>query len=735
MVRAATLEVQIGAEISDFNSRMSEVERKISRIGQKLQAVGKKMSLAITIPLIAIGTASIKTAMDAIESENLFAESMKGMAGAARKWSEKLRDQLGLNSFETRKTAGTFNVMMKSMGLSEQAAYGMAKGLTKLGYDMASFYNLKSDEAFLKLQSAISGEVEPLKRLGIIVNETTIKTWALNSGLIKQGETMTEAQKVTARYNVIMEQTVDAQGDLERTLDSPTNKIRILQSRIKELAIEMGMKLLPVFERILAHVEKGIKWFSGLSDSTKELIIKFAGLAAIAGPLLIISGKLLTILPALKVAFITLTGPIGLATVAIVAIAISVKTLADNLNKAKKSMSDFADEAAVFANAAENFKKLWITVRKQGGETLEQFNELMKRFGGNWEMIMGTIVKDPKFATLKALLMDIASGVKTVELGGKDLSITLPASFLKVKEAVVKSKEKFDLWATTVGKIFHETSVRAAEMRGAIETKLIMPPIAIDMPKASFDDLEEFQKEWLIRFYERLEEMRNKFVNTFCRIADAVGNFFSQIGALADVNYQNQINKIDSEYARRKEGIENSTMDEEEKAKALEKIDKQYEAKKKAIQKKAFENQKRIQKVAAVINIAEAITEALPNLFLVALTAAAGAIQLAAISAQTFPGLQEGGWIPSPMPVMAGHGPKGEIIAQPSTLARIISQEMPRQARALGSSDPFFQQAQELKIRISFDDFHGIKFRDQVVRIVVDEARKRAYTLPHGVIA
>jgi hypothetical protein len=143
-----------------------------------MSKVGNTLTLGVSVPLIAAGTAATKMAMEAVESENLFEVSMGNMAGAAREWSEQLRKELGLNAYDLRKNVGTFDAMLTSMGLSEKQAYDFSTSLTKLSYDMASFYNLKPEEAFDKIKSGISGEAEPLKALGILVNDNTIKTYA-----------------------------------------------------------------------------------------------------------------------------------------------------------------------------------------------------------------------------------------------------------------------------------------------------------------------------------------------------------------------------------------------------------------------------------------------------------------------------------------------------------------------------------------------------------------------------
>jgi len=302
---------------------------------------------------------------------------MGNMADSARAWSEDLAKSLGLNAYELRKTAGTFDVMLKSMGLSEQAAYDMSTGMSELAYDMASFYNLKPEEAFQKLQAGISGEIEPLKRLGILVNENTIQAYALRTGIIKQGETMTEQQKVQARYGAIMEQTSLAQGDLARTLDSPTNKMRVLGERINILKISFGNLLIPVLNKVMGVIEPLIKWLNSLDDRTKTIILVVAGVVAALGPLLVILGTFMMLLPGIVAAFSAvsgfLLGPWGIAIAAAIA---GVVLLIKNWDKVRPAIQPvlksydaakkvFEDVQAAIAPVIAKLSALWDAVKSQ----------------------------------------------------------------------------------------------------------------------------------------------------------------------------------------------------------------------------------------------------------------------------------------------------------------------------------------------------------------------------------
>lgn len=274
---------------------LDNTSQKMKTIGTNMSKVGNGLTLGITLPLLAIGTASTKMAMDAVESENLFEVSMGSMAKNTRVWSEQLRKELGLNAYEVRKNVATYNAMLTSMGLSEKQAYQFSTSLTELANDMSSFYNLSTEDAFNKLKSGISGEAEPLKALGILVNDNTIKTYAYKNGIAELGKQLTEQQKVQARYGVIMQQTTKAQGDLARTIDSPTNKLRIQQERIKQISIDLGMKLLPLLEKGLNIIEPIIDYISNLNDEQRDLILKLGMVAVAMGPVLSITGKFINI--------------------------------------------------------------------------------------------------------------------------------------------------------------------------------------------------------------------------------------------------------------------------------------------------------------------------------------------------------------------------------------------------------------------------------------------------------
>lgn len=275
LLREQTAQAKLEMQIRQVNKAREE-NSKLS----KISAVGGQAYDAASAAMAAAAVVSVRAATDAVESESLFETSFGSMADKAREWSVGLRKELGLNDYEMRKQAATLYVMTQSMGLSNDQAYQLSTGMTELAQDMASFYNLSTEEAFTKIKSGLTGEMEPLKALGILVDETTVKQEAYNAGIAKVGDELTQQQKVMARYSTIMRQTATAQGDLARTADSPANQMRRLKAEVQLLEIELGQKLIPAFKGLMEDAQGVMNAFNGLSDAQKNVITEMVKVGA-----------------------------------------------------------------------------------------------------------------------------------------------------------------------------------------------------------------------------------------------------------------------------------------------------------------------------------------------------------------------------------------------------------------------------------------------------------------------
>lgn len=204
--------------------------------------------------LLGLFKSSITASNEYVENLNLFTVTMGEGADEALRFANNVNELMGIDVSQWIQNQGIFKQMASGFGMMEQKATLLSKNLTQLGYDISSYYNISVEDAMQKLQSAMAGEQEPLRRLGYALDEATLKQVALNHGITQSVTDMSQAQKAQLRYIAIMEQSTNAMGDMARTIDSPSNQLRILESRILTLKRAIGDSLMPVVSAVLPYL-------------------------------------------------------------------------------------------------------------------------------------------------------------------------------------------------------------------------------------------------------------------------------------------------------------------------------------------------------------------------------------------------------------------------------------------------------------------------------------------------
>jgi len=316
---------EVPAKLQAIVSASRDVGAELTAFGNAARSAGVTLTAALTVPIAGVGAAAIKLGIDAVESRNLIEVSFGDMTKAADQWAAKMSQDLGLNRYETEKTAGVLFNMTTGMGLGRAAAFEMSTGVVKLAGDMASFRNIPMEEALTKIKAGLTGETEPLKAIGILVDEATTKTFAYTHGIAEQGTELSAQQKVLARYGSILAQTGNDQGDLARTLESPANQLRIMKERVMEAATALGVELLPMVKSVIGwladfvpKLQGAVEWFAKLPEPVKVGTVVMLGLVAAAGPVLVIAGQLAISIGALIPVFTAMGigGPVAAAGVA-----------------------------------------------------------------------------------------------------------------------------------------------------------------------------------------------------------------------------------------------------------------------------------------------------------------------------------------------------------------------------------------------------------------------------------
>ena len=221
-----------------------------------------------------------------IEDLNLFTASMGKYAEEAQNYAEAVSEALGIDPGEFMRNQGVFNTIISGFGVASDKAYLMSKNLTQLGYDISSFFNISFEDAMQKLQSGISGELEPLRRLGYDLSVARLQEEALALGIEKKVSAMTQAEKSQLRYYAIMTQVTTAQGDMARTLNAPANQLRVLQAQVTQCARALGNIFIPALNAVLPYAIALAKIVRMLANSIASLFgfklpeVDYSGISA-----------------------------------------------------------------------------------------------------------------------------------------------------------------------------------------------------------------------------------------------------------------------------------------------------------------------------------------------------------------------------------------------------------------------------------------------------------------------
>jgi len=224
---------------------------------KKLIGISSKLAL-ITLAFKVVKN-SIKDALDYIAGDQVYLTTMGDYIGVTKDFTQKLKDTMGISRSEMRKFISVIYNMSTSMGIGDKSAYTMSKNIAMLSQDLAAFWNISTEDALSKLQSGLSGNTMALKQLGITVNEATIKQVAYENGIAKQGATLTEAQKVAARYIAIMNQTGNVQKFLANTINSPNAQLRMLNDSVKTMSYTFGQLFIPILSVVLPYLNAFVK--------------------------------------------------------------------------------------------------------------------------------------------------------------------------------------------------------------------------------------------------------------------------------------------------------------------------------------------------------------------------------------------------------------------------------------------------------------------------------------------
>lgn len=243
----------------------------------------KRIGAAVFVGMAALGAKHLTNLASTVEeTANIlnaaFGESKKEVSN----WAKTFADAAGRSGYALEYQASRFGALLTpALEGNEKLSAELSKGLTEAMVDLASFYELTEKEVGINLKSGLAGELEPLRKFGILMTQAALEEYAQEKGMKKKYRTLKESEKIQLRANFIMEKAAIAQGDAIRTAGSYANQTKRLEGNLHELGVEVGFKLIPFMKFLTSNTSSIIGFFKDLAKDTKalEAVMVIAGVA------------------------------------------------------------------------------------------------------------------------------------------------------------------------------------------------------------------------------------------------------------------------------------------------------------------------------------------------------------------------------------------------------------------------------------------------------------------------
>lgn len=271
--------LELGIDSSQIVNQLTGASNKAAKQATSIfSGMGKKIAAGLSIAAFTKFTKDcIEVGSNVTEVQNVVDTAFKDLSGQADQWASNAMTNFGLSELSAKKYMGVFGQMSNAMGITGQAALDMAEDVTGLTGDVASFYNLSTDEAYTKLKSIWTGETETLKDLGVVMTQTNLDQYALNNGFGKTTAKMTEQEKVMLRYQYVTSALSNATGDFVKTQDSWANQTRILTLRFQQLKVSLGKGFIALFTPILRGFNNLLAGLQKVADGFASFVQMLTG--------------------------------------------------------------------------------------------------------------------------------------------------------------------------------------------------------------------------------------------------------------------------------------------------------------------------------------------------------------------------------------------------------------------------------------------------------------------------
>lgn len=255
-------------------------EQKVEGSIKSLKSMASKVLGAVGITLSVAGIKSavdgcVEVASSVEEMQNKFDVVFGDMRNEVDKWAQEYSDAIGRNKNDIKTYLADQQNLLVGFGMTRQAGAEMAEQMTSLALDLASFGNMDETASVNAMTKAVMGESEAAKTLGAVLNDSTRAQAMATLGLKGTYDKLDQLTKMQVNYQAILQQSPDAIGDCQRSLDSYESTKKRYIAKLKEIKTIVGQFFLPTYQKILSIGAKGLTmirdWLQKLTDLTDKL--------------------------------------------------------------------------------------------------------------------------------------------------------------------------------------------------------------------------------------------------------------------------------------------------------------------------------------------------------------------------------------------------------------------------------------------------------------------------------
>lgn len=306
------LQADLGAvnkKLDEQKGFLGKSTEEWDKMSKKLKDTGKDLSLKVTAPIMAAGAAAFKMGGDYEQAlgkmNDVFGENNK----AVKDWLKTSMESFGLSKLSAAEMIADFGALFDNYGFKIEETTKMSQSLVERVRDLGAKYNRTSEEVSTALNAIFTGQTEPLRKFGVVLNQASLQEYAYAQGVRKKISEMTEAEKVQLRYNFVMAQTSTALGYFKKEHNTASAQLENFREIVKEIGVTFGEVIIPVFGPILNGINNVLKYVAGLDQGTRKFIVTIALMAASIGPLLVGAAKIIKATKTVK----EVTGGLGKA--------------------------------------------------------------------------------------------------------------------------------------------------------------------------------------------------------------------------------------------------------------------------------------------------------------------------------------------------------------------------------------------------------------------------------------